>query len=382
MLILSGEDVADILGVSHVNPALQSRRWFVVGCGQYEDDILASYRGRRMRGEGSVTTLSYLGHGDQDRIRSKYLSRVLEKDNVPGTVYEEWLAYEAVINTHRAFAYSEFSSVSSFSAEIKRVFGLEHAVGREEGIFAAMFFKSNAIQDVEFIPKMNWVVEGVVNATVVNNKIEVAYEEVRTSPLTRTELENIYELKKPTCPNPIFSVDIIEKTFLPRTSLTYTLDTFPRAVILPVGGGVSVSVVCELDVLRFSCVQSKYDAGDLACIATTSVAGRYSISENKKQKRSVNNKSLASADEEKLIDAIDELAVIVEEFGGIISSWQDLVPSVVGCYASLSGCDFCFYFLAVYNLSVTPAVCNGGCALGVIGSCSAMVTQSIQNTIT
>ena len=100
------------------------------------------------------------------------------------------------------------------------------------------------------------------------------------------------------------------------------------------------------------------------------------------EKRSVNTTSLVSTDQNKLNDTIDELEVIDAEFEGLIASWRDLVPSVVGCYASLSGCDFCFYFLAVYNLSVTPAVCNGGCALGVIGSCSAMVTQSIQNTIT
>jgi len=378
VLILNSEDLADLLSVSHVNPALHKRRWFVVGGAQYEEDIQASYRGRGSIGEGSITTLAYLGGSHEDKIRSKYLETVFTDDGVAGTVYEEWLAYEAVINIHRAFAYSELSSVTTFSQEIERVFGLKQGEGREQGIFAAMFYTGNKIQDVEFIPKMDWVVEAVVNATVVDDKMEVDYEKVRTSPLTRKEVENIYELKKPTCPNPIFTVDIIEKTYIPRTSLTYTLDTLPKAVVLPVGGGVSVGVVCGEEVFRFSCVLSKYDSGDLACIATNSGEART----HHRQKRSENTTEIdANDDDEKLNASLHELEVIDAEFGGIIDSWKDLVPKVVGCYASLSGCDFCFYFLAVYNLSVTPAVCNGGCALGVTKSCTAMVSHSIKNLL-
>lgn len=102
--------------------------------------------------------------------------------------------------------------------------------------------------------------------------------------------------------------------------------------------------------------------------------------------------------ETKLNATLGELEIIEAEFGGIIGSWQNLVPKVVGCYASVSGielyeifhfylhllipgCDFCYYFLAVYNLSVTPAVCNGGCALGVLGSCSALLTDSFSSTL-
>ena len=33
------------------------------------------------------------------------------------------------------------------------------------------------------------------------------------------------------------------------------------------------------------------------------------------------------------------LQIIEAEFGGIIKSWQDLVPKVVGCYASISGIE-------------------------------------------
>lgn len=264
--------------MTHVNPTLQKRRWFAVGAARYEEDIQASSRGRRMATQVSLTTLSFLGVGDpssqEAKIRGKYLIDAFDKEKVKGTVYEEFQAYEAVIKLHRAFAYSELSSARNLTTSIQTVFGLEKGSGQEQGLFASMFLMPNKVEEVEFIPKMDWLVEAVVNATVVDKGLKVTYEEVRTSPLTRKEVEDIYELKKPTCPKPTFTVDIMEKTFFPRTSLNYSLDTFPKAVILPVAGGVAVGVHCGLDVFRFSCVQSKYDSGDLACLATKEGLGR------------------------------------------------------------------------------------------------------------
>ena len=56
--------------------------------------------------------------------------------------------------------------------------------------------------------------------------------------------------------------------------------------------------------------------------------------------------------ETKLNATLGELEIIEAEFGGIIGSWQNLVPKVVGCYASVSGTKLCetfhFYFLRFF----------------------------------
>ena len=66
------------------------------------------------------------------------------------------------------------------------------------------------------------------------------------------------------------------------------------------------------------------------------------------------------------------LPSVGEEVTSLLDSWEALVPGVVGCYASLAGRDFCFYFLATYNISITPAVCNPSCALGVVKNCATL----------
>ena len=267
--MLNSDDLPEILGLTHVNPTLKDRRWFAVGAARFEDDIKASSRGRRMASQISLTTLSYLGVGESDDLRAKYLSQGLDSEDSKGTVYEEWLAYQAMMNLHEAFAYSKTNPEMDLSSSIRKSFGLKSKSAQEEGLFASMFLMGEEVHEVHFVPKLKWLVEGVINASQSGNLTSVTYEEVATSPLTRTEIENIYQLKKPTCPNPIFSVDIQGKTFLPRTSLKYTLDTFPKAVILPVAGGVGVAVHCDENVFRFTCLQTEHGSGELACLAIT-----------------------------------------------------------------------------------------------------------------
>ena len=82
----------EILSLTHVNPILKDRRWFAVGAAQYENDITAGFRGRRMASKVSLTTLTYLGNEDasQQPIESRnFLSGAFESTDVKGTVYEE-----------------------------------------------------------------------------------------------------------------------------------------------------------------------------------------------------------------------------------------------------------------------------------------------------
>ena len=45
VLMLSSEDLADILGLLHVNPELGQRRWFAVDAASLGEELRASSRG-------------------------------------------------------------------------------------------------------------------------------------------------------------------------------------------------------------------------------------------------------------------------------------------------------------------------------------------------
>ena len=78
--------------------------------------------------------------------------------------------------------------------------------------------------------------------------------------------------------------------------------------------------------------------------------------------------------------AVTLLQSIGSELGQVMGSWEELLPSILGCYGSVAGCDYCFYFLSTYNLSVVPSACSSGCSFAVFGSCVSLITESFTNT--
>ena len=67
---------------------------------------------------------------------------------------------------------------------------------------------------------------------------------------------------------------------------------------------------------------------------------------HRKHKRAIEE---GEDNEVKLNATLGELQFIEAEFDGVIGSWQKLVPSVVGCYASVAGkvmikCEVCLSY--------------------------------------
>ena len=264
ILVLSPEDLPDILGMTHVNPTLKDRRWFAVEAAGYEDDIRANSRGRKMASDISLTTLAFLGNTNnevlQHNLRDNYLSEAFKNEDIKGTIYEEYLAYEAVMKLHKAF--HKPNSNINFSSSVNALFGLKDKALKKEEMFAAMFLIPDGADEVYLIPKLKWLVEGVL--TVSNSS--VSYEEVATSPLTRSEIETIHNDRRHNCPDPTIAVKILGNLFLPSTTLNYSLETFPAAVILPVGEGVGVTLHCAAALHTFTCRATAGADRGLACI--------------------------------------------------------------------------------------------------------------------
>lgn len=138
-------------------------------------------------------------------------------------------------------------------------------------------------------------------------------------------------------------------------------------LILPAQRGISVSLQCSLQAsITAHCVPRKFNQGSLTCrMASESTPSTAAV----KSKRSI-------------VDSNGSLATLWKDWNKNVKPiWSDLAPSVFTCAASLAGCDFCFYYLATYNLSVAPAACVGGCSLSTFGSCSGVISTSIIKTL-
>ena len=101
---------------------------------------------------------------------------------------------------------------------------------------------------------------------------------------------------------------------------------------------------------------------------------------NTKKKREVANDEEEESNMKNTTTTEDFFSVAADGFEEVLGGWKKLLPSTIGCMASVAGCDFCYYFLATYNMSLTPAACNGGCSLSVVGSYTALVTDSVAKT--
>ena len=99
-----------------------------------------------------------------------------------------------------------------------------------------------------------------------------------------------------------------------------------RSIILPAFGGIQVSMTCgqERD-FEYTCIPSHVDIGDLTCI----------VLQKKNQLIDRRRRSVEENHEENSISA--ELQIIKTEFAGVIEEWQDMAPSVIGCYSSVAG---------------------------------------------
>merc|ERR1719422_880367 len=379
ILILSPEDLPDILGMTHVNPTLNDRRWFAVEAAGFEDDIRANFRGRKMTSQISLTTLSFLGHDDSEmthtELRNNFLNEAFQKDEIKGTVYEEYLAYEAMVKLHKAFREHQRNTDIDFSTSIDRFFGFKNNSSKRQEMFAAMFLMPEGGDEVYFIPRLKWLVEGIVTVS----ESSAYYKEVATSPLTKSELKSIHLDKRQDCLSPTITINILPTIFLPKTELSYTLDTFPTALILPIGEGVGVAIHCADAQYTFTCRPTATTDRELACITSKSQS-----TTNSKHKREVTRDTEGKSSAAQNATIEENKKALIETasdgFEDVIGHWKDLLPSAFTCFASVAGCDFCYYFLGTYNISLSPAACSGSCSLSVVGSCTGLMTESISNT--
>ena len=159
---------------------------------------------------------------------------------------------------------------------------------------------------------------------------------------------------------------------LPSTSLAFRdLNEVPDVLILPAQKGISVSMQCDQkQAMTVHCVPKKFNQGSLTC---SLASGSPSIAASV-----VKSKRSAVVKDSNLIS----LKTLWQDLNkNTRPIWSSLAPEIFSCTTSIAGCDFCFYYLSTYNLSVAPAACVGGCSLGAFGSCSKLISSSLIKTL-
>ena len=305
-----------------------------------------------------------------------------------GSLYLEALAYETICKIYQVFHKSSLTthiSKQTFEA-LQDTFG--HKTNECLKSTAASLTYKPTNEGVKIVPDLgNWMVHGFVT---IRDKLRTNYQPLYTHPMIRSELTKILtslnqEDKGMECVHPNITLWAHKTILTPETTFRFgRMNEFPEtALVLPATGGLSLELHCtdrnnRTDSHFYACVPRQYDVGNLTCMTFIDNSSRKHLSRHKRNSRSLSqiiSNYFNLTHFSNLFNKNSSHAISVA-----LKKTRNLLPSIMGCGASVAGCDYCMYFLTTYNLTVSPAACVGGCSLGTFASCSALVGTSFVNT--
>ncbi|XP_053655079.2 uncharacterized protein [Cherax quadricarinatus] len=62
------------------------------------------------------------------------------------------------------------------------------------------------------------------------------------------------------------------------------------------------------------------------------------------------------------------------------TDFRSVLPQLSACVGSTAGCSYCVLFILLNNITISPGVCYGACALAIGGSCTTLLVRGIQYT--
>jgi hypothetical protein len=372
IFFLTSSRLREVIDVAHMNKDLTNsgRRWYARNIHDLDFEVVEDFCIRT-----SLTTLTFMASVESDEA-VELLRRSMGHANTSSSlsssqVYLEALAYSTVNDLHVAFTKSQIDMRS-----VGRIMQAVRRTSDTEAVAASLTYYGKL---PSILPLANWMVTDLIYFPA--EKVhQPRVETVHTHPLAKSELEALLAettaLGRGQCKQPGIKLWLHPSIILPHFSLNYeSLADFPEMLILPAQKGISVSLKCGLaSSITAHCVPRKFNQGDLTCQLSTTWPVASMIEESDIKRRSVE-------DDENSSTSLFSLKTLLSEFNKKIRPiWSSLTPDVFSCSASIAGCDFCFYYLATYNLSVAPAACVGGCSLGTFGSCSKLVGTSLVET--
>ena len=359
IFFLTSSRLREVIDASDMNKDLTKlgRRWYARGL--LQGDLEAVESATEFCTKTSLTTLTFMA-SDASMESLELLRRSMEHKTGSASVYLEALAYSTMYQLHKSFTMAILKQ-----QDLNQVLRKSESSRRQQPPIVASLTFHGQYPAMVPLPMQHWMVANLIYTN--NNSVEA----VSTHPLRRTELENVMHGSSlaeaaEECPQPKVKFWLHPSVILPRVSMEFNdLGEVPEVMILPATRGISVSLECSLEAaVTVYCVPSKFNHGYLTC----RMAPSSSVLESRRSKRSTLSSKYS----------LSTLLEDVEE--NVRPIWSGLTPDVFSCVTSIAGCDFCFYYLATYNLSVAPAACVGGCSLSTFGSCSKIITSSLIQT--
>ncbi len=386
----------DVLDTARVSRALTRRRWFARGLAKVEEQLNDGQKRRDLTRKVSLTTLEFLADGDNEAavaLKTQGAKHLFEEEkfnnlNLGLRLYRATLAYETVMMMHRAFTTSQYkggASMLDYWAD-ESYYSVKNNL-RHSGLMVSAVFIGGA--NASHAPTGEWAAERLIS--VAPEAPTMTLKPIRTHPLRRAELARLAHLNRRTCASAgdKVTVQLPASVHTPIARYTLQLATMPEFVAFPVHSGIEVTIHCGREGeggVIYACLPARFDVGDLTCVTAA-----YGPNEDLRRKRQLaTGKTLAlpvrgellreprsvkeKSSDRSMLDRVSRV------FSNSMPTWRALAPQVLACTSSLSGCDFCIYFLATYNVSASPAACIGGCSLGTFGSCTGLVGESIRHS--
>ena len=256
ILALSTDILPDILGVTHINPELNTRRWVAVSASHLAPALQAGSRGRSLSLDTRLTTLAYLGHSEDEAVRQRYLwTRSAEPEASSGSVYANWLLYKAVRD-----------AVMNAGDDNQKVV-IENDDITKDNLFVSLSLKTD--NDIKTVPQMPWLAEEIVK--VNDNGGNVVVDKIKSVSIN---LGDIWQSVRPRCDEAMFHYIAPGGLYMGPASLSLALteDTEAEVVMAPLMSEATLmSVSCDSEVIQFSCQprETSADSGHVSCEART-----------------------------------------------------------------------------------------------------------------
>ena len=314
VLVLSVDILPEIVGVTHINPDLDQRRWFAVEAAHLASRLKSSGRGRRLSPmEKRLTTITYLGDSSDETLRLKYLKKAFQRSPVSDSVYADWLVYKSI-----------WSIIESPDTDDDMPV---------KDIFVSLSLKTN--NDIQTIPNMPWLAEDIVKI----QGDDVVVEEIKTINLNLDEIKSSLNSN---CVDPELHYTSRGHIYMGDTSVSSSLSQDQHRILAPMMTNVSMLVTCKGSILSFVChpVSHKNNKENVKCVSRMlpkrvrrelqELEGNVKVSTDVDESGSENVKVGDPTEIDYLLDAS-------EHFNEIIDTWHELTPGIVGCFASVAG---------------------------------------------
>ncbi|XP_042206590.1 uncharacterized protein LOC121855608 isoform X1 [Homarus americanus] len=349
--------------------------------------LLSDPVARRIAEACAVCTVAWAGSSQMDAITRRQLLLALDPQNPLVAT----LAYDAASLALLAVTNSTVSDVP----EMRRNF-VDHAThrgvikpadmvdGKVSGWAVRMRLVAKHLVGQVVLQETPWLLEGLTR--VEGGEKHPPWVVVREShsPTRLVTQEELQELAAHTHCDMSTWIEVTAHDPLTHRPVTTTWRSTapPHVLLIPNGspGGFSVRTWCQsrqgAPHLEIGCQGATTHNDSLRCVTVTTPGGPTS----RRIIRSLITKHRFPIQRRRRYGPLRRAMKSIDKILAY-EGFKALIPQIGGCLGSSGGCAFCFVYILLSDVTVSPGVCYGACGVAVGGSCGTLFAKGIQNKL-